>query len=117
MYAIRSYYALWRTLGAAPCGALADGTDAGSGRTSEREDGGDAARGSTHSTYNVAKHCLELTVNIDRIQLKGNYGEGFRGAPLRVAPAPDRPATGNRDNVRGRKATQGAPSTGDHDHV
>jgi hypothetical protein len=69
------------------------------------------------ASNNVAKLGLELTVSIDRIQLKGNYREGFGGAPLRVAPATDRPATGKPDNGRGEETTQGASRTGDHDHV
>ncbi len=74
-------------------------------------------QGADDAPYNVAKHSLELTVSIDRIQLKGNYGKGFGGAPLRVASETDRAATGNRDNGRGEEATQGASSTGDKDHV
>ena len=58
-----------------------------------------------HPPYNVAKHCLELAVSIDRIRLKGNYGDGFSGAPLRVTPATDRTATGNRlEALRGDRA-------------
>jgi hypothetical protein len=69
------------------------------------------------ASNNVAKLGLELTVSIDRIQLKGSYREGFGGAPLRIAPPADRPATGKRDNGRGEEATQGASRTGDDDHV
>jgi hypothetical protein len=67
--------------------------------------------------YNVAKHCLELSVIIDRIQLKGSYGESFSGAPLRVAPETDRTATGNRGSGGEQATSQRASSTGDHDHV
>jgi hypothetical protein len=70
-----------------------------------------------NASNNVVKLGLELTVSIDRIQLNGNYREGFGGAPLRVALPADRPATGKRDSGRGEEATQGAPRTGDDDHV
>ena len=38
-------------------------------------------------TNNVAKTLLEFSISVPRTRLRPNYGEGFRGAPLKITRA------------------------------
>jgi hypothetical protein len=44
----------------------------------------DGVRGkrSQHASNNVAKNVIDFSIAISREQLRPNYGEGFKGAPL-----------------------------------
>ena len=38
--------------------------------------------GAEHASNNVAKNVINFSIAISREQLRPNYGEGFKGAPL-----------------------------------
>ena len=38
-------------------------------------------------TNNVAKTLLEFSISVPRARLRPNYGEGFRGVPLKITRA------------------------------
>lgn len=70
----------------------------------------------SYPSNNRAKLLLELSICIDRALLKGRYGEGFGGAPLRTSPATHRLVTG----VKGRRDEhyeQSSTNVGGNDHV
>ncbi len=58
-----------------------------------------------HAPYNIAKMPLDFTVSIARKDLKGHYGEGFGGAPLRTASPSRRTAIGDGGGRHEQEAT------------
>ena len=69
------------------------------------------------ASYNVAKFPLDFTVSIARIRLKGRYGEGFGGAPLRTPSPRPGPAIGDGGERHEQAAAQGSKSAGGDGHV
>ena len=65
-----------------------------------------------HAPYNVAKIPLDFTVSITRIRLKGRYGEGFGGAPLRTPSASPGIAIGDGGERHEQAETDGSTSAG-----
>ena len=60
---------------------------------------------------------LDFTVSIARKDLKGRYGEGFGGAPLRTPSASRRTAIGDEGERHEQQATPSSASAGGDDHV
>ncbi|MGB5060140.1 MAG: hypothetical protein WBO48_15685, partial [Candidatus Promineifilaceae bacterium] len=49
-----------------------------------------------YTTNNVAKKVIEFSITVPREQLRPNYGDGFRGAPLKITKRPSGSVKGNR---------------------
>lgn len=75
-------------------------------------DGGNAPGVGHYAPYNVAKIPLDFTVSIARIRLKGRYGEGFGGAPLRTPSASPGIAIGDGGERHEQAETDGSTSAG-----
>ena len=54
------------------------------------------ARRHHYTTNNVAKKVIEFSITVPREQLRPNYGDGFRGAPLKITKRPSGSVKGNR---------------------
>ncbi|MBK7919357.1 MAG: hypothetical protein IPJ94_24475 [Chloroflexi bacterium] len=52
--------------------------------------------GRDYTTNNVAKKVIEFSITVPREQLRPNYGDGFRGAPLKITKRPSGSVKGNR---------------------
>ncbi len=101
-----------RQTGPGPPGHAPDQADHQGRRT-----GRCSPRGSVDASYNSAKIPLDFTVSIARIRLKGRYGEGFGGAPLRTcSPRPEQ-AIGDGGERHEQAAAQGSTSAGGDGHV
>ncbi len=72
-----------------------------------------------HASYNVAKKVLEweFKEEIPRSRLRANYGEGFKGAPLRCNPASEGAFSRDEAIRDAQVCSQEAQAAGGRRHV